>query len=90
MANIKESTIDPLHIETDSLSDFTTDSRVLLLSAMALVIGAISAVVAYALVWLIAVITNLSFFHTFSSAPATPQEAHLGAVGDYRRRWLAR
>ena len=46
---------------------------------MALVIGAISAVVAYGLVWLIAVITNLSFFHTFSSAHTTPQEAHLGA-----------
>src|ERR1700719_129077 len=63
---------------TDSLSDFTTDLRVLLLSGMALVIGAISALVAYALIWLIAVITNISFFHRFSSAPATPQEAHLG------------
>jgi CIC family chloride channel protein len=62
----------------DSLSDFTTDSRVLLLSAMALVIGAASALVAWVLVWLIAVITNLAFFHTFSSAHTTPQEAHLG------------
>lgn len=79
MTNTKESSIDSLHVTTDALSDFTTDLRVLLLSAMALVIGAISAVVAYALVWLIAVITNLSFFHTFSSAHTTPQEAHLGA-----------
>src|ERR1700722_14690713 len=62
----------------DSLSDFTTDSRVLLLSAMALVIGAVSALVAWVLVWLIAVITNLAFFHTFSSAHTTPQDAHLG------------
>ncbi|MDB6110680.1 MAG: Chloride channel protein, partial [Pedosphaera sp.] len=45
---------------------------------MALVIGAISAGVAYALVWLIAVITNLAFFHRFSWLPVTPQEAHLG------------
>ncbi|HZQ46385.1 MAG TPA: chloride channel protein [Verrucomicrobiae bacterium] len=79
MTNIKESTADSLHLATDSLSDFTTDTRVLLLSAMALLIGAMSAVVAYVLVWLIAVITNLSFFHTFSSAHTTPQEAHLGA-----------
>ncbi len=78
MSNIKESTADHLHIGTDSLSDFTTDSRVLLLSGMALIIGCISAVVAYALIWLIAVITNLAFFHTFSSAHTTPQEAHLG------------
>ncbi len=45
---------------------------------MAVIIGAVSALVAYALVWLIAVITNLSFFHRFSAQPATPQEAHLG------------
>ncbi|HWF19412.1 MAG TPA: chloride channel protein, partial [Verrucomicrobiae bacterium] len=66
------------HKSSDSLRDFTTDMRMLLLSGMALVIGAMSALVAYALVWLIAVITNLAFFHTFSSAPNTPQEAHLG------------
>jgi chloride channel protein, CIC family len=63
----------------DTLSDFTTDTRVLLLSAMALVIGVVSAFVAKILIWLIAVITNLAFFHTFSSdATTTPQGAHLG------------
>ncbi len=62
----------------DSLSDFTTDFRVLLLSGMALVIGVVSAVVAKVLIWLIAVITNLAFFQRFSDAPVTPQEAHLG------------
>ena len=45
---------------------------------MALVIGAISALVAYALVWLISLITNVAFFQRFSTAPVTPQEAHLG------------
>ena len=66
------------HSAVDSLSDFTTDFRVLLLSAMALIIGAISAVVAWVLIWLIAVITNLAFFHRFSDSSATPQDAHLG------------
>ncbi|MDB6125575.1 MAG: Chloride channel core [Pedosphaera sp.] len=65
-------------IHTDSLSDFTTDFRVLLLAGMAVIIGAISAFVAYALIWLISLITNLAFFHRFSTAPVTPQEAHLG------------
>lgn len=60
------------------LADFTTNKRMLLLSAMALVIGAISALVAYALLWLIAVITNLAFYQRFSSAIVTPQGHHLG------------
>jgi H+/Cl- antiporter ClcA len=78
MNTIQESAESDPHVSSDSLRDFTTDFRVLPLSAMALVIGAVSAVVAYALIWLIAVITNLSFFHTFSAAHTTPQEAHLG------------
>src|ERR1039458_3347825 len=62
----------------DELADFSTNRRVLLLSAMAVVIGAISSLVAYALIWLIAAITNLAFYHRFSAAPAVPQGHHLG------------
>src|ERR1039458_4481404 len=62
----------------DELADFSTNRRVLLLSAMAVVIGAISSLVAYALIWLIAAITNLAFYHRFSAAPAIPQGNHLG------------
>ncbi len=65
------------HVE-DELADFSTNRRVLLLSAMALVIGAISSLVAYALIWLIAAITNLAFYLRFSAAPAIPQGHHLG------------
>jgi CIC family chloride channel protein len=43
------------------LADFTTDRRVLLLSGFAIVIGAISAVVAQVLVWLISIFTNLAY-----------------------------
>jgi len=63
---------------TDSLRDFRTNRRVVLLSIMAIPIGALSAVVAKVLIWLIAIITNFSFFFRFSSAPVTPQESHLG------------
>jgi len=63
---------------SDSLRDFRTNSRVVLLSIMAIPIGALSAVVAKVLIWLIAVITNISFFGRLSSAPITPQESHLG------------
>jgi CIC family chloride channel protein len=63
----------------DRLGDFTTDSRMILLSAMAVAIGGISALVAYALVWLIAVITNISFYGRLSSVFVSPAGNHLGA-----------
>ena len=62
----------------DRLADFTRDKRVLVLSLMAVLIGALSAFVAYALVWLIAVITNLAFYQTFSSVFQSPDHHHLG------------
>jgi chloride channel protein, CIC family len=62
----------------DHLADFSTDRRVLLLSAMAVVIGAIGSVVAFALIWLIAAITNLAFYQRLSAGPAVPQGNHLG------------
>jgi H+/Cl- antiporter ClcA len=62
----------------DRLADFTRDTRVILLSGMALIIGSLSAVVAWVLVWLIATITNLSFFGQFSSKFQSPESHHLG------------
>jgi H+/Cl- antiporter ClcA len=62
----------------DRLADFTRDKRVILLSLMAVVIGALSAAVADALVWLIAVITNLAFYQRFSSVFQSPDRHHLG------------
>jgi chloride channel protein, CIC family len=61
-----------------ALADFRTDKRMLLLCGLALPVGVISAFVAKALLWLIALITNLAFFHRLSLAPVTPQEHHLG------------
>ncbi|HTO77399.1 MAG TPA: chloride channel protein [Thermoanaerobaculia bacterium] len=62
----------------DALADFTTDRRVVTLTLMATAIGAIGALVAAALVWLIAVITNLAYFHRYSSAFVSPAGHHLG------------
>lgn len=62
----------------NDLADFSTDRRVLLLSLMALIVGVISSFVAYALLWLINVITNLAFYHRFSSLEAVPQGHALG------------
>ena len=62
----------------DMLSDFSTNRRVLLLSAMATGIGAIGALLASLLLWLIAVINNLAFYHRFSSEAVTPQGHQLG------------
>ncbi|HKF56722.1 MAG TPA: chloride channel protein [Blastocatellia bacterium] len=60
------------------LGDFTTDLRVILLSLMAVAIGGISALVAYALVWLIGLITNISFYGRLSSAFVSPASNNLG------------
>src|SRR5215471_3404477 len=60
------------------LGDFTTDLRVILLSLMAIAIGCIGAVVAYALVWLIGLITNISFYGRLPSAFVSPASNHLG------------
>tara|TARA_R110002124_G_scaffold59234_2_gene163952 strand:+ start:3974 stop:5746 length:1773 start_codon:yes stop_codon:yes gene_type:complete len=50
------------------LGDFTTDRRVLILSLMALVVGAASVASAWALIKLIALVTNLVWFGTISTA----------------------
>ena len=62
----------------DRLADFTRDKRVLTLSWMAVIVGALSAVIAYILVWLIAVITNIAFYQQFSSVFQSPDHHRLG------------
>ncbi len=64
--------------QTDVPGDFRTNHRVILLCALALPIGAIGALVAKALLWLIAAITNLAFFHRLSAQASFPEQNHLG------------
>ncbi|HTY37770.1 MAG TPA: chloride channel protein [Bacteroidota bacterium] len=61
----------------DRLADFTRDSRVLILSLMAAVVGVMSAFVAVALVWLINLITNLAFYQQLSGEFQSPSGNHL-------------
>ncbi len=61
------------------LGDFRTDRRMLLLVVLALPVGVISALVAKALLWLIAEITNLVFFQRFSPVLGSLEHHHLGA-----------
>ena len=68
----------PVGSTRSRLGDFRTNRRVLLLSGMALVVGSVSSIVAYVLLWLIATITNLAFYHRWSSLPAIPQGHQLG------------
>jgi CIC family chloride channel protein len=59
--------------------DFTADSRMLMLSAIALVLGAISSVLAWFLLSLINLATNVFYFHTWSMKFRSPADNHLGA-----------
>ena len=66
--------------QTDSaeLGDFTTTSRVIPISALAIVIGALCAFVALALLRLIGLFTNLFYFGRWSTAMVSPVGNHLG------------
>ena len=61
-----------------ALGDFTADRRLLSLTAYAVLIGAMSACVAWALAWLIGAITNLVYYHRLSSALGSPAANRLG------------
>src|SRR5438876_3675573 len=67
----------------DPLGDFTADTRVVTLAAMAALVGVISAFVALALVRLIGFFTNLAYFHRFDTSFTAPSANALGlwAVG---------
>lgn len=66
------------HSPSETLADFTTDLRVLRLSAMAIVIGAASALVATVLLKLIGLFTNLAFYQRVSFTLVSPANNHLG------------
>jgi len=63
----------------DRLADFTRDKRILLLSLFAVIIGILSTISAWILVNLIAIISNLVFFQSFSTKLPSLSHHHLGA-----------
>ena len=64
--------------ESSVLRDFTVDSRVWLLSGVALIIGIGATFLAVLLLRLIAVSTNLFYYHRFSSTSVSPAGSPLG------------
>ena len=64
----------------EELGDFTTTWRVLPISAIAVGIGALGAVVALALLHLIGLFTNLFFFQRLSAGMVSPAGNHLGPL----------
>lgn len=63
---------------SDNLRDYTADSRLLVTGTMALLIGILSGGVAWVLLRLIALVTNLAYFHRLSAAPVIISDHHLG------------
>src|SRR5271168_837193 len=64
--------------ESSALRDFTVDKRVWLLSAVAFVIGVGATLLAVALLRLIALSTNIFYYHRFSWTSVTPAGSPLG------------
>jgi CIC family chloride channel protein len=67
-----------MRFPSDTLRDFSTDRRLLILAAMALVIGSAGAGAAWALTRLIALATNLAYYGRLSAAPVSIAGNHLG------------
>jgi H+/Cl- antiporter ClcA len=65
----------------EALGDFTTTSRVLPVSGLAMAIGVVAAFVALALLRLIGLFTNLFYFGRWSTALVSPAGNHLGLFG---------
>lgn len=64
--------------DKDRLADFTTDRRVLLIALMAVLVGIAGTVVAWVLVQLIGLITNLAFYQRLSTDFVSPANNQLG------------
>ena len=64
--------------DLSALGDFTATPRMMLIAAIAIVLGVISAYVALALLKLIGLFTNLFFFQRFSTALVSPAGNTLG------------
>ncbi len=59
--------------------DFSRNDRLIMLSLFGIVIGCVSTLGAYVLFAMIRFFTNLFFYQTFSIAPHSPADNHLGA-----------
>jgi CIC family chloride channel protein len=62
----------------DDLGDFTATRRIVPISLLAVAIGAVSSVVAFALLRLIGLFTNLFFYQRWDTAFVSPASHHLG------------
>ncbi len=62
----------------EELGDFSATARMIPISALAVGIGALSALIAAALLWLIGLFTNLFFFGRWGTALVSPAGNHLG------------
>ena len=64
--------------DTGELGDFTADLRLIPISLLAIVIGLLSTGVAWVLLRLIGIFTNLFYFGRWSTKLVSPSENHLG------------
>ena len=65
-------------VAQETLGDYSADSRMLLLAALAAVVGAAGAVFAWVLLKLIFIVTNLFYFHRFATNFVDPGTNTLG------------
>ncbi|HEX7362956.1 MAG TPA: chloride channel protein [Bryobacteraceae bacterium] len=64
----------------EELGDFTTTTRVIPISLLAIAIGFVAAFVAWALLRLIGIVTNLLYYQRVNDALSSPAGSHLGLL----------
>jgi H+/Cl- antiporter ClcA/CBS domain-containing protein len=67
-----------MSVTADRLRDYSVDTRIISVSVLAAVLGAVSSVLAWALLELIALATNLFYYHRFQFNEVEPSRHHLG------------
>jgi hypothetical protein len=77
-----------MSMKTQTPGDFTLDKRVLLLAAMAVVIGSAGVAAAWVLLRLITLCTNLAYFHAFSLVPHDLAGVRLRPTSALIRSWV--
>ncbi|MDE1176093.1 MAG: chloride channel protein [Edaphobacter sp.] len=62
----------------DRLRDYSIDSRVIMVSLLAAVLGAVSSLLAWALIEMIGLATNLFYYQRFAFSEVEPSHHHMG------------
>ncbi len=75
---IATSLADSINVHEEVAQEFYNKRRLITISLLGILVAVVISFIAKMLVYLINIISNLSFFHSFSLANSSPANNHLG------------